>query len=355
MIFGNYYGANFTDDTLYFYQSQRLADYWKNGDFNLWLCGGLKYTDKYINGVLGYGNYNFFVIILAILRIIGLNSLKELLIIKLTFTIISCYLLFDICNYYSCGLRKYYIIILFFLFPTNIAINSILIRDSIILMLILYLFNEFIKKNSIISTKTLLSLILLMLFRAYLAFIVIVLYFIKKYVFKSEKITKKDSLILFISIFTFLIVCNFYKLGIHNKYIDFVVNKINTNFGIGILGQTKLIIISIIRIFIPVVKVDMLNNISLLTRMFWISNIIYLIISIIFIFKAIFIFISEREGKRIDLIRNAIFFSFFNTLIMMAKDGFLESRITLIWLWSFFIIIFSKKGEKNGKCDNTNF
>ena len=84
ILFGDVSGSYFCDEERYFFESRMLYEHFLNGDFINWITGKLpKY--EYITGadIPGFGYKNIFVIFLALLRFIGINSVVDLILVKL--------------------------------------------------------------------------------------------------------------------------------------------------------------------------------------------------------------------------------------------------------------------------------
>ncbi len=85
-----------------------------------------------------YGPYNIFVVLLTLISFIVGSNVIHLLIVKLIFTIFSIYFFVKISNLYLSEKNTIICMLLFYLFPENIYVNSLLMRDNIILFLVLF-------------------------------------------------------------------------------------------------------------------------------------------------------------------------------------------------------------------------
>lgn len=84
ILFGDIQNNHFCDEYKYNIDSQILFDHFKNGEFNQWINKQLpvfEFIDP--QGHPSYGNYNIFVIMLTFLRLIGINSALNFILIKL--------------------------------------------------------------------------------------------------------------------------------------------------------------------------------------------------------------------------------------------------------------------------------
>ena len=84
ILFGDVAGSYFCDEERYFFESALLSEHLKNGEL-LDLLKGSFPAYEYITGadIPGFGYKNIFVIFLALLRFVGVNSVVDLILIKL--------------------------------------------------------------------------------------------------------------------------------------------------------------------------------------------------------------------------------------------------------------------------------
>lgn len=349
ILYGNNYGVNTYDDFKYYNESRILYDHWENGDFGSWIRGELPNIEFYVNGKPGYGNYNFFVIILTILRKIGFSNVKELLLLKLIFTVLTYYLVLDVSNYYNKRNSNCWVLLIFALFPSNLAINSVLLRDNIIILLTVYfIYNYLIKNENMRSIKFAIILIIIFVLRAYLPIILIFLIIVNRFTKYKDDIVLRDSWIVFVIMIALVLVK---AISDKSLYLSMLYSNINLKFGAGIIGILKLIIKSMMVLVMPIVKWEYLSVPSIYIKLLWIAPIIYMLISVLFIIKFLKCKFYKSKINERYLMKNTIIFSFFLSLLVMGKDGFLESRITLMWIWMIIIVIFGskhKRSEKNG-------
>ena len=117
LIRGNLGLFTYFDTSNYYIESSRLVDLWNNGGFKYWIHGNL---DK---GNMFYGYYNFFVIWNCILKIIFKCGLNTLILIKLQFSIINIFLLYQISKIYLNEKYSMISVLLFNIFPGYLLVN----------------------------------------------------------------------------------------------------------------------------------------------------------------------------------------------------------------------------------------
>ena len=101
ILFGDVYGNYLSDEFRYFEDSKILYNHLINEGFMPLINKTLpawEYIDPH--GSPGFGNYNFFVILLALLRLIGFTTIVEFISFKLLFYPITIFFLYKLFRIY---------------------------------------------------------------------------------------------------------------------------------------------------------------------------------------------------------------------------------------------------------------
>lgn len=346
---GAHDGISVYDEHKYFAESEVLYNRWNNGYFSEWFNRELPVEEYRIDGLPGYGNYNNFVVFLAALRLIGLFTASELILFKLIFTVFALSVIFDLCTKFVTHNRALLITTIFGLYPAFIQSNVLLLRDNIILLFIFLLLkyllfekNENLKspKNIIIIT---ISSLLLFNLRAYT---VLIIYFmaISLRLFKNmgKLFSIQDVIIICCIIFGFFLLL---KLPINNPQAIYLQNKLSSLYGTNIFAPIKLIFSTIKDILTSSLYFDSLNSSYLYVKLIASAGFFYMAFIPLFIYKTIVISLFDKNAKSIYLLKCTLYFTFFNALVLMSKDGFVTARLNTMWFLLFLLIIFlpSKK------------
>ena len=337
-------GISVYDEHKYFAESKNLYDRWTNGYFMEWFNRTLPDVEYQIDQLPGYGNYNYFVVFLAALRLIGLSSASELILFKLIFTVFMFSIIFDLCNKFVNSNRAMFITMIFALYPAFIQTNVLLLRDNILLLLILilikYLFFE--SKENLKSPKSIVIIILssFFLFKLRL-YTLLVIYFtaISLRLFKNTRklISMYDIFIILSIILGYLI---FLKLPIGHFQLVHLQKKMSYLYGTDYIAPIKLMLYSIKDILTTSLYFDSLTSKYLYVKLTASAGFFYIAFIPLFIYKVIILSFFDRNVKSITLVKSTLYFCFFNSLILMAKDGFVTARLNTMWFLLFLIIIF---------------
>lgn len=346
IIYGDLLGNHFCDEYKYYTDATILYNHFKNGEFLSWVNKTLplyEFIDS--SGHPSYGNYNIFVILLTIFKLIGISSALDFILIKLFVYIPTALIIFKLSKLYLNEKKSLISLIIFSSLPGYILTNTLLMRDNIIILLstiiIYYILARKINLILLIS-----SIILLIGFRSYL---ILVLTACIAFTFKNTKkiISLNDFVFLFLIILAIYIISNFnFSLEHSNIFFSFYqINDLQEKFislyGNGILGIIKLLILTFIQIIVDPIFINFLTSGNLYFILFSLGNIFSSFLGIIFSGKYILLCIKlfkNFNGKYIFLIKFTAYFTLLTSLIVMAKDGYIINRIALMWLPLFIII-----------------
>ncbi|MDU1313884.1 MAG: hypothetical protein E6940_07455 [Clostridium septicum] len=350
ILYGNIANAHFCDEFRYFEDSKILYSHFINDGFKPWFNRSLppwEFID--IDGHPGFGNYNIFVVFLSLLRLIGFKTVLDFITLKLIFYPISIFFLYKLFKIYLDEKYSLISLIIFSILPGYILNNTLLMRDNIILFLVIVCFYIIFSQNLNLKYKTiaLIPLLLcLLIFRAYLApiFIATIIFCYKN----SKKIFSfRDGLFFIVIIFTLVFFTTF-KFnngelmifgGFSDEQIRILQEEFTIRYGSGLMTPLKVFYLTLLHIFyVP----PFLN--------FWSTNIIYLILfsmgnifsvvtSLFFIPSYFYLAIKNRNENIIYLLKFTFYFTFLCGLILVSKDGFIITRLSLMWTPLFFIII----------------
>lgn len=342
ILFGDILNNHFCDEYRYFKDSEILENHLKNGQFMEWIKFNLphhEYTDP--QGHPGFGNYNLFVIFLAFLRLLGLNTVLELITIKCIFYLITAIFIYKLARLYLSEKFSLLVLIIFSILPGYLLTNSLLMRDNIIILLTLiilyYILNQ--KYNLFIFIP---SLIILFLLRAYLVPVIFVAYiFALK---NNKKIISYWDVLFFIIIYGAILF--FSNFNFHSDQMRILQERLGGSFGYGLLQPLKIIWNSLINIFIVPPYINFLISGNIYLMIFSLGNIISVIIGGIFILKFIYLMFKSKSEKVIFLLRYTFYFTFLIGIIVFSKDGYIINRIALMWFLLFVIILFISKGDR---------
>ena len=349
ILYGDVLGSHFCDEYRYYMDSEILMDHLKNGDFMKWINGELpiyEFIDSHNHP--GYGNYNLYVIILTFLKLLGVHTTLDLILLKLVVYIPTSIYLFKLSKIYLSDKFALISVSIFSLLPGYILINSLLMRDNIILaiciMLFYYIFSKKIKLTSVVIV--LLTSLLLFKFRSYtlLAFIIcfIVVYKNIKYIISPIDIFY--FILIVIGIYGFISFD--FRLEHSNELFSyFQIQSLQDNFilefGTGFSMIIKLFSNLIIHILYDPPFLSFLSSNIIYLILYSLGNIVGTIIMLLCSIGIIFSIIKNKAPKDLLLLKFTGYFILLNGLIVLSKDLFIINRIALMWI-PLLIIIFLK-------------
>lgn len=350
ILFGDVYGNYLSDEFRYFEDSKILYNHFINEGFMPLLKGTLpawEYIDPH--GSPGFGNYNFFVIILALLRLIGFSTIVEFISFKLLFYPITIFFLYKIFKLYLTEKTTIISLLVFSLLPGFILSNTILMRDNIIFAFIFITLYYILSKEHSIIVKTITLIILLLILlivRAYLAPILLVtIIFCYK---NTEKIfSVRDIIFLIIIALALVFFTNFKftngQLMIFGGFSDEQIRILQENFaamyGSGISTIFNVFFLTLIHIFYVPPYISFMSSKLLYLIIFSLGNIVTTITSLIFIPSYLFLIIKNKSKEILYLLKFTFYFTFLSGLILVSKDGYIITRLSLMWTPLFILII----------------
>lgn len=349
VLYGDILGEyHFCDEYKYLMDKDILYNHIKNGDLNLWLSKQLpsfEFIDS--SNHPSFGNYNFYVIVLTLLKFLGFKTALDFILLKLFIFIPTAILLFKLSRLYLSEKLSYIVVIIFSLLPGYILTNSLLMRDNIIIFLIIATFYQILSKRFKFYYLIPLA-ILLILFRSYVLLTLIATFI---FTFKNNKklVSIMDILFFTIMIGTIYFFINFNFTPEHsNMFFSFyqivaLQDLFRNTYGTGIPMLINLFYSTALHIFIDPLYLNFLTSGLLYLVLTTLGNIIGIIFS--FAFIPSFIYLSYKTlkdnliPKYIYLLKFTFYFTILNALIIMAKDTFIINRLALMWMPLFIIII----------------
>lgn len=343
ILYGDILNSHFCDEYKYFVDSDILLNHLKSGEFINWVQGTLPtYEFIDISGHPSYGNYNIFVILLTILKAIGINSTLNLILFKLVFYIPTALMLYKLSKRFLSEKASMLSVILFSAFPGYLLTNTLLMRDNIIVFLVIAILYSLFNKK--VNIKVLIpSLVLLLFFRSYLVLVFAAAVFIT-YKNTDKLISLKDILFLVLSLVVIYIFTNFnFGLNHSNVFFSFYqIIALQENFasfyGTGIFSIIKLLISTCIQLVFVPLYTNFITSGYIYLAIFSISNIFKIVFSLLFGARFLTLIFEKPKKEIIHLMKFTFYFTLFTSLIVMAKDGYIITRITLIWMPLFIII-----------------
>ena len=345
ILFGDVSGSYFCDEERYFFESALLSEHLKNGEL-LDLLKGSFPAYEYITGadIPGFGYKNIFVIFLALLRFVGINSVVDLILIKLIAYIPTSIYLYKLARMYLDEKKSLITVSLFSLLPGYILTNTILMRDNIILMLLIIILYYSLKKP-LNYKKLLLFLLLIFPIRGYLPLILpVVLIFC----YKNDKkiITIKDILYFLIIILTLLFFSNFkfnngelMFLGFNDGQMSNLQIALKNLYGSGITFVINIFVQTFIHIVVDPIFPEFLKSGSLYLILFSLGNIVGTILTIVFAIKLLINIFVNKNNSLTYLFKFSIYFTLLCGLLVLCKDSFIINRVALMWLPLYIIIL----------------
>lgn len=345
ILFGDVAGSYFCDEERYFFESALLSEHLKNGELLALLKGSFP-AYEYITGadIPGFGYKNIFVIFLALLRFVGVNSVVDLILIKLIAYIPTSIYLYKLARIYLDEKKSLITVSIFSLLPGYILTNTILMRDNIILMLLIIILYYSLKKP-LNYKKLLLFLLLIFPIRGYLPLILpVVLIFC----YKNDKkiITIKDILYFLIIILTLLFFSNFkfnngelMFLGFNDGQMSNLQIALKNLYGSGITFVINIFVQTFIHIVVDPIFPEFLKSGSLYLILFSLGNIVGTILTIVFAIKLLISIFVNKNNSLTYLFKFSIYFTLLCGLLVLCKDSFIINRVALMWLPLYIIIL----------------
>lgn len=351
ILFGDVENNHFCDEYKYNIDSQILLNHFKNGEFSQWLHKELpiyEFVDP--QGHPSYGNYNIFVIMLTLLRMIGLNSPLDFILIKLFIYIPTYIYLFKLSKIYLDEKLSLISVALFSILPGYMLTNSLLMRDNIILFLMIVALYYILSKNY--NFKILIPiLILLLFFRSYLIPI-----FIATIIFTYKNTKKIISVLDFIYIGIIIVTIYFfinYNFNLEHSNIFFSfyqIQALQDNFvawyGTGIPMLLKLFFLTAVQIILDPLFMNFLSSGLIYLWLTSLGNILGIFVSISFSIIFLVLCFTNKDSKIKHLQKFTFYFTLLNALLLMSKDSYIINRLALMWFPLFIIILlipFNKK------------
>lgn len=350
ILFGDVYGNYLSDEFRYFEDSKILYNHFINEGFMPLLKGTLpawEYIDPH--GSPGFGNYNFFVIMLALLRLIGFSKIVEFISFKLLFYPITIFFLYKIFKLYLNERTTIISLLIFSSLPGFILSNTLLMRDNIIFTFIFATLYYILSKHHSIIFKILILttlILILLILRAYLAPILIVtIIFCYK---NTQKIfSVLDIIFLIIISLALLFFTNFKftngQLMIFGGFSDEQIRILQENFadmyGGGIFTIFNVFFLTLIHIFYVPPYISFMSSKLLYLIIFSLGNIVSTLTSLIFIPSYLFLIIKNKSKEILYLLKFTFYFTFLSGLMLVSKDGYIITRLSLMWTPLFILII----------------
>lgn len=350
ILYGNIYNTHFCDEYRYFQDANILYDHLVNDGFSSLFNKTLppwEFMD--LSGHPGFGNYNIFVILLALLKFVGYKTTLDFITVKLIILPITLYFAYKLFKLYLNEKNALIGIGVLSLFPGYLLLNSILLRDNIIILFIIIAFYIILNTNIRLSVKLLSLIPILILFldlRGYLAPIIVATVF---FCFKNSKriISIMDILIIGIITCT-LIFFTTYKFtngelmifgGFSDEQIRILQENFNVMYGSGLLGTFKLFCLTFLNIFYVPPFISFIFSGMIYLIIFSLGNIASVLLSIVFIPLFIYLCIKMKDSKHIYLLKFTFYFTYLCGLMLMSKDGYIIVRLGMMWVPLFILII----------------
>lgn len=350
ILFGDVYGNYLSDEFRYFEDSKILYNHFINEGFMPLINKTLpawEYIDPH--GSPGFGNYNFFVIILALLRLIGFSTIVEFISLKLLFYPITIFFLYKLFRLYISEKTTLISLLIFSLLPGFILNNTILMRDNIILAFIFATLYYILSKEYSIVIKTVIMILLLLsllVIRAYLApiFIATIIFCYKN----SKHIFSIKDFIYLLVISVTLIFFTTYKFtngelmifgGFSDEQIRILQENFTVMYGSGLSALFNVFFLTLVHIFYVPPYISFMSSKLLYLIIFSLGNIITIITSLIFIPSYLFLIIKSKSKDVIYLLKFTFYFTFLSGLMLVSKDGYIITRLSLMWTPLFILII----------------
>lgn len=347
ILYGDILDNHFCDEYRYYIDSNILLDHFKNGDFTQWLLRELpSYEFMDPHGHPGFGNYNIFVILLTLLKLIGINDILELVTLKLVIYIPTAIVLYKLSKLYLNEKYSLLSVIIYSLLPGYILTTSLLMRDNLIILLALICIYYVLSKrpNLYVLIPT---LIVLTLLRSYLVAILIVC-FIFCYKNTNKLISKLDIMYILIILSSIVFFSSF---NFNSEQMRILQERFDMFFGTGLLAPIVVCIKTIIHVLYDPPYISFLTSNIIYLVIFSLGNIIGTIVSVIFTFKYIYLIIFNKFKDYLYLLKFTFYFTAILGILVLSKDGYIINRIALQWLPLFIIIILLPLNSKKRAID----
>ncbi len=345
ILYGDILQNHFCDEYRYFVDSDILLNHFKSGDFSAWITKSLP-SYEFIDpqGHPGFGNYNIFVIILAILKLIGFTNTLQIITLKLIVYIPTVIILYKLSKLYLSEKYSLLSVAIFSCLPGYVLTNTLLMRDNIIVLLSLILI-YYIISNKINIYLFVPSIVLLFFFRSYLVAILIVSF---AFCYKnSKKILSKFDIIYIIIIL--LSIQFFSTTNFNNEQMRILQERFALLFGSGIMSIIKVCINSVVHIIYDPPYISFLTSEIIYLSIFSLGNILGTVISFLSIIKYIYLIIINKYNNYIYLLKFTFYFTAITAILVLSKDGYIINRIALMWLPLFIIILLIPINNFNNK------
>lgn len=335
ILYGDVFDSHFCDEYRYYIDSNILLDHFKNGEFSQWLLRELpsyEFIDSH--GHPGFGNYNLFVILLTLLKLIGINDTLELITLKLVVYIPTIIVLYKLSILYLNEKYSLLSVIIYSLLPGYILTNSLLMRDNLIVLLTLVCIYYILSKS--FNLHVLIPiLIVLTLLRPYMVAILIVTFI---FCYKNTKkiISKLDIIYIFIILGSIVFFSSF---NFNSEQMRILQERFDIFFGSSLMAPIRVCINTIIHVIYDPPYLSFLTSNIIYLIIFSLGNIIATIISLIFIFKYIYMIIFNKFKDYLYLLKFTFYFTAILGILVLSKDGYIINRIAIQWLPLFIIII----------------
>ena len=364
ILFGDVYGNYLSDEFRYFEDSKILYNHLINEGFMPLINKTLpawEYIDPH--GSPGFGNYNFFVILLALLRLIGFTTIVEFISFKLLFYPITIFFLYKLFRIYLNEKTTLISLLIFSLLPSFLLSNTILMRDNIIFAFIFAtLYYIFSKKDSLLVRIIALIILMLILLevRAYLApiFIATIIFCYKN----SKKIFSYKDIIFLLIIALTLIFFTTYKFnngelmifgGFSDEQIRILQENFRIMYGSGISTVFNVFILTLVHIFYVPPYISFMSSKLIYLIIFSLGNIVNTITSLVFIPSFLYLSVKNKSQNIIYLIKFTFYFTFLSGIMLISKDGYIIARLSLMWT-PLFILIIAILIERSNILNKTN-
>ena len=360
ILFGDVANNHFCDEYKYYIDSDILLNHFKNGNVSAWLHKELpiyEFVDP--DGHASYGNYNIFVIFLALLKSIGIKSTLDLILIKLVVYIPTLIFLYKTSKLYLNEKLSLLSVGIFSILPGYILCNSLLMRDNIVICLISILIYYILSQKTNYKSLILILIVSMLLFkfRSYSLLVIIACII---FTFKNNK-----QILSFIDIFYFIAIVttiyffvNFNFQENHSNVlfslaqITYLQEIFTTHFGSGVNMLINLFTQLIIHIIYDPPLLGFLNTGLIYLILYCIGNILGTILTIASCIAFIYFIIKIKDKKSIFLFKFTAYFTILTGLIVLSKDLFIINRIALLWLPLFIIILLYVLNDILNKASN---
>lgn len=287
---------------------------------------------------------------LTFLRLIGINSALNFILIKLFIYVPTYIYLYKLFKIYLNEKLSLLSVIIFSFLPGYILTNTLLMRDNIILFLLIVALYCLLSKEY--NLKILIpSLILLLFFRSYLILILIA---ILVFTFKNTKnlISVLDIFYLVVIVGTIYFFTNYnFTVEQSNVFFSFAqIQHLQENFinwyGVGAPMLIKLAFQTLLQLVFNPLFISFLSSGLVYLILTSLGNISGIIIAVCFGIMFVIVCLRKQNSAIRYLVKFTFYFTLLTALVLMAKDSYIINRLELMWTPLFLIIIllpFNKK------------